>query len=364
MAKETENRKWEHIEICINKEVQFQRKTAGFEDIELIHQSVPELDLNDIDTTLNFLGARFDYPILINAMTGGHAQSTKINRLLAQIASEFNIPMEVGSQRAAIENEELIGTYKITREAAAYVTGDLFLIGNIGAAQLVQSSESKDDGIQLAKKCIEMIDANALAIHLNPLQEALQKEGDVNYKGLLPKLGKIIKQIKVPVIVKETGNGLSIDALKALKEIGVKYVDISGAGGTSWAAIESYRHEENSVPAIVANNFRDWGIPSVISILMAVKMGFNVIAAGGIRSGIDIAKSIACGAEMAGLALPFLRSAFLENADILRAQMIMFRKELRTSMFLTRSATLKDLKGAQKLFFGRINEWIKNLDLI
>ncbi|MHA1266593.1 MAG: type 2 isopentenyl-diphosphate Delta-isomerase [Candidatus Helarchaeota archaeon] len=361
ISKETETRKLEHIEICLNKNVQFKRKTAGFEEIELVHQSIPELNLKEIDTTLKFLGEEFSYPILINAMTGGHALSTKINRTLAQIAAEFNIPMGVGSQRAALEDNTLVGTYRIAREAAQFVSGKIFLIGNIGAAQLIKT-ESPNHATQLVKECIEMIEADAIAIHLNPLQEALQKEGDVDYKGLINKLGRIIKTVKVPVIIKETGNGLSPQVLKALKAVGVKYVDVSGAGGTSWAAIESFRHEENSVPALVANDFRDWGIPTAVSTILAAKMGFNVIASGGIRSGIDIAKALACGAEMAGLALPFLKSAYMENVDILRAQLLLFSKELKTSMFLTGSANLASLKLAKKIFFGRIKDWLTQLE--
>ncbi len=363
MTKETEDRKLEHIEICLNKNVQFAEKSAGFDEIELIHQSIPEMDLNEIDPTAEFLGMRFDYPILINAITGGHPQSAKINKALGQIASEFNIPMAVGSQRAALENNELINTYKIAREAADNVTRKIFLIGNIGAAQLIKKSEDDNYAVNIIKECIEMITADALAIHLNPLQEALQKEGDLNYKGLLNKLAKIVKQIKVPIIIKETGNGLSWEVLKALKDIGIKNVDISGAGGTSWAAIESYRHEENTIPALIAKNFRDWGIPTVISTLMAVKLGFNVIASGGVRSGIDIAKALACGANLVGLALPFLRGAYLENLDLLRAQLMMYTKELRTTMFITKAANIVELKSVKKIYFGRIKEWITNLEL-
>ncbi len=364
ISKETESRKLEHIKICLEREVQFKRKIAGFQEMELVHQSLPELDLAKVDTSLQFLGFKFNYPILINAMTGGHAESIKINKALAQIASEFNIPMAVGSQRAAIENADLIKTYRIAREAAQYVSGGIFLIGNIGAAQVLGESGAGSNGVKLVKQCVEMIDANAMAIHLNPLQEALQKEGDVNYEGLLGKLSKIVKSVKVPIIVKEIGNGLSKEALRSLKDIGVKYVDVSGAGGTSWAAIESYRHESGSVEAMIAENFRDWGIPTVASVLLAAKMGLNVIASGGVRSGIDIAKSIACGADMAGFALPFLKPAFMENVNILRAQLQMFTKELKTTMFLTKSANLKELKGAKKIFFGQTKQWIEGLELV
>ena len=353
ISKKTENRKLDHIKICLKDDVEFKTKSAGFEEVELIHQSLPELDYQKIDMTTKFLGRQFDYPILINAMTGGHPESAKVNKTLAQFASEFNIPMEVGSQRAAIENVDLIGTYGIAREFTKSAGGNIFLIGNIGGGQLVQHY-----GIEEVQKCIEMIDADALAIHLNPLQEALQKEGNVNYQNLLGKIKEIITQIKVPIIIKETGNGLSQGALKSLKDIGVKYVDVSGAGGTSWAAVESYRHGKDNEFAKIAINFRDWGIPTVVSTIMAVKIGLNVICSGGIRTGIDIAKSIACGADIAGIALPFLEHAFQEDLDGLRDQMKIFIRELQTSMFLTKSANIEKMKTAKKIFLGKIKEWI------
>lgn len=356
ISKETENRKLEHINICLSNDVEFKSKTAGFKEIELIHQSLPELNYQEIDMKINFMDYHFDYPILINAMTGGHPESVKINKALAQIASEFNIPMEVGSQRAGIENEDLIKTYRIAREASQYAAGEIFLIGNIGGGQLV-----KEYGLEEVKKCIEMIDANALAIHINPLQEALQKEGDMNYRELLSKIKSIVKQVKVPIIIKETGNGFSNAALKSLKEIGIKYVDVSGAGGTSWAVVESLRHGKYSESARIADDFREWGIPTVISTLMAVKLGFNVISSGGIRTGIDIAKAIACGADIAGLALPFLKSAFREDLNALRVQMRTLVKELKICMFLTKSANIEQLKSAEKIFFGKIKQWVDTI---
>jgi isopentenyl-diphosphate delta-isomerase len=203
-----------------------------------------------------------------------------------------------------------------------------------------------------------MIEADAVAIHLNPLQEALQKEGDVDYRSLLNQIRDVIKQVKIPVIIKETGNGLSREALKSLKDIGVKHVDVSGAGGTSWAAVESYRHQPTSKNAIIANSFRDWGLPTVISTVLAAKAGFKVISSGGVRSGIDIAKSIACGADIAGIALPFLASAYREDLEALRTQMQILINQLKTCMFLTKSANIEELKAAERIYFGKIRQWV------
>ncbi len=352
ISKETENRKLEHLKICMEKNVEFKSKTPGFDDIELIHHALPELDYQKIVTKTKFLGRQFDFPILINGMTGGHPLSKKINNLLAQIALNFNIPIEVGSQRAALENSALEETYRVVRD----VSSDIFVIGNIGAAQLVNGY-----GIKEVEKCIKMIDANALAIHLNPLQESLQKEGNLNFQNLLGTLKKLIKQISIPIIIKETGAGVSESDLKLLKSIGVEYIDVGGAGGTSWAAIESFRHEEDTELSDVAKAFWDWGIPTVISTIIAARMGFRVIASGGIRTGIDIAKAIACGADFVGIALPFLKNAYSENLGAVVTQMNIFIKELKVCMFLTKSAHIEDLKSAEKIFFGKIKQWLDSV---
>jgi isopentenyl-diphosphate delta-isomerase len=354
ISKKTENRKLEHIKICLNEDIEFKTKTTGFEEIELIHHALPELNYQEINLSTKFFETQFDFPILINAMTGGHQESKKINKSLAQIALEFNIPMELGSQRAALENETLIDTYRVARD----VSSKIFLIGNIGAAQLVDHPS-----IKKLEKCIEMIDANALAIHLNPLQEVLQKEGNVNYQNLLKNIKEIIGQIKIPIIIKETGNGLSKSDLEALKSVGVSYVDVSGAGGTSWAAVESYRYVQDEDSINFAPSFRDWGIPTAVSTIFAVKMGFRVISSGGIRSGIDIAKAIACGAGLAGIARPFLKYAHSEDLEALRTQMKILIKELKISSFLTKSHNVEALKSAEKIVFGKTKEWLEAFKL-
>jgi isopentenyl-diphosphate delta-isomerase len=282
-------------------------------------------------------------------MTGGHPESKKVNKMLAQLALNFDIPMEVGSQRAALENEELRETYRIVRD----VSSEIFVIGNIGAAQLVNGYGNRE-----IEKVIEMIDANALAVHLNPLHEALQREGNLNHQNLLGAIKKVIKQVHLPVIIKETGNGMSEKDLKLLKSIGVEYIDVGGAGGTSWAAIESFRNEDDYELAEVAKAFWDWGVPTIISTIIAAGMGFKVISSGGIRTGIDIAKAIACGAGMTGVALPFLKDAYNENFGGLVSQVNILVRELKTCMFLTKSANIEELKSAEKIFFGKIKTWV------
>ena len=327
------------------------RKLPDLRRLSLIHHALPELDYQKLVTKTTFLGREFDYPILINAMTGGHPVSKKINSLLAQIALKFNIPIEVGSQRAALENSALEDTYRVVRD----ISSDIFVIGNIGAAQLVSGY-----GIKELEKCIKMIDANALAIHLNPLQESLQKEGNLNFQNLLATLKKLIKEIDIPIIIKETGAGMNDIDLKLLKSIGVEYVDVSGAGGTSWAAIESFRHEEDIELSEVAKAFWDWGIPTAVSTMIAARLGFKVIASGGIRTGIDIAKAIACGADYVGIALPFLKNAYNENLEALVTQMNILIKELKGCMFLTKSLNIVELKSAETIVFGKIKQWMES----
>jgi len=350
ISKETVNRKLEHLRICLEKNIEFKSKTPGFDEVELIHNALPEINYENIDLRTNFLGKRFDFPILINAMTGGHPESKKVNKMLAQLAMNFDIPIEVGSQRAALENSELKETYRIVRD----VSSEIFVIGNIGSAQLVSGYDNKD-----IEKVIGMIDANALAIHLNPLHEILQREGNLNFQNLLEAIKRILKQLHIPLIVKETGNGMSKKDLSLLKSIGIEYVDVGGAGGTSWAAIESFRHEDDYEMAEVAKAFWDWGIPTIISTTIAAKMGFRVISSGGIRTGIDIAKAIACGAGMTGIALPFLKNAYNENFGGLVSQINILIKELKACMFLTKSANIDELKSAEKIFFGKIKQWIE-----
>ncbi len=349
ITKDTESRKSDHIEISLNKDVSFQNKTTGFEEIELIHHALPELNFEEIDTRITLFNKEFNVPILIEAMTGGNKKSKEINEILANIAVEYNIPMGLGSQRAAIENENLINTYKIARD----VSDELFLIGNIGAAQLV-----KGYGIEEVNKCVEMIKANAIAIHLNPLQECLQKEGDKNFKGILSKLEDLHNSLSIPIIVKETGCGFSREDLKLINTIGIKTIDVAGAGGTSWAAVEHYRNSEFPVLENLSKTFWDWGIPTAISTIIASELGMDVISSGGLRNGLDIAKAISCGASLSGIALPFLKDANEKNKEGLRQKLVQYISELKTAMFLSKATNIEELQLAEKVIFGKTKQWL------
>lgn len=322
--KKTSSRKKDHVDITIYKNVQYS-KTTGLEEFDFIHNSLPEIDFNKIDLSTNFLSKTIKFPILITGMTGGYAGAEKINRSLAQTAEEHKIAFGLGSQRAMIESPSLLKTYSV-RDVAPSIP----IISNLGAYQLKKYS------VQQIESLVSSIESDALAVHLNPLQEIIQPEGDRDFSGVLDAIMKISNQISVPVIAKETGAGISTEVAIKLKEAGVKYIDVSGAGGTSWSKVEYER--KGSVPG-----FEEWGIPTAQSILMC-RGTLPLIASGGIRNGIDCAKSIALGAEIAGAAQPFIK-ALTEKR--LEKEMQKWEDQLKITAFLTGCSTHSELKCAK-----------------
>jgi isopentenyl-diphosphate delta-isomerase len=288
MAETTGKRKADHIRICIEQKAQAKKTTAGFEDIQFVHRALPELDRQKISLSTSFLGKKLSAPIIVGAMTGGTEEATKINGSIAEAVEKLGLGMGVGSQRAGIEDVKLVKTYSVTRKKAPTA----FLIANIGGVQLVHGY-----GLKEVKKAMEMIDADALAIHLNAVQETVQPEGQTNFKGILSKIQETASKLEKPVIVKETGCGVSAEDAKALEDAGVKAIDVGGVGGTSFAAVEYYR---STSPNIMSEIFWDWGIPTAISLIEVTQtVKIPVIASGGVRSGLDIAKSIALNASLA-----------------------------------------------------------------
>lgn len=295
-----ENRKAEHIRINLEENVDFPHLTTGLERYRFLHQALPELDLHDIDSTVNLFGKRLSAPILISSMTGGTDIAHRINRHLAEAAQTHKIAMGLGSQRAAVVDSSLAYSYQI-RDLAP----DILLFANVGAVQL-----NYGFGIDQCRQAVEMVNADALILHFNVLQEAVQPEGDVNFSGLLEKVEKVCRQVGVPVIAKEVGWGFSERDVRALANAGVAAVDVAGAGGTSWSEVE-YHRAPTAFHARVARSFADWGIPTADAIRYAKQAAPNlpIIASGGLRDGIDIAKCIALGALIGGLAGPFLKAA-------------------------------------------------------
>ncbi len=327
MENKTTERKSEHIRICLDKPVEFEKKTNGFEKYDFVHNALPELEWNDIDTSTVFMGKKFSMPLLVEAMTGGTHETRKINQNLARAAGEIGIGMGIGSQRAAIENPEAVSTFQVRN-----VAPDIFLLANLGAAQIVEYSPDK------IKSAVEMINADALVIHLNTAQELFQKGGHRKWKNVLAGINSACS-LGFPVIVKEVGCGISADVARRLEESGVSAIDVAGAGGTSWIKVEYYNNSST-----LSKQFFEWGIPTAESLEQCSKsVSIPLIASGGIRTGMDIAKSIAMGASLAGMALPLLRPA-TESYEAVKEKLEEIRTGLKATMLLVGVRNIEELK--------------------
>jgi isopentenyl-diphosphate delta-isomerase len=352
LAEETEKRKADHIRICLNENAQARKTTTGFEDVHLVHKALPEINKHSVDLSTTVFGHKFAAPLIVGAMTGGTAEATRINAAIAEAVETLHLGMGVGSQRAAIENVKLEKTFAVARKKAPTA----FLIANLGGIQLVLGY-----GLKEVKKAIEIIDADAVAIHLNPLQEAVQPEGQTNFKDVLEKIGEIASAVDKPVIVKETGSGIAAEDAEKLEAAGVKGIDVSGAGGTSFAAVEYYRAKgkENSVQRFLGDAFWDWGTPTVASLVeTAQTVKIPVIASGGVRSGVDIAKALALGASLAGLSQPVLPAAVKGAKDTENALSFLM-DELRNAMFLVGAESVAQLSKVPVVVTGKTAEWLK-----
>ena len=326
------SRKADHIQINLEEDVQSSLVT-GLSRYRFVHSALPEISLDEVDLSLELFGKRLSAPILISSMTGGTSKAGEINRRLAIAAQEAGIAMGLGSQRVALERPNAAASFQVRKYAP-----DILLFANLGAVQL-----NYGYGLIECQRAVEMIEANALILHLNPLQEALQPEGNIDFSGLLKKIENICRKLSVPVIMKEVGWGISQKAAVALAEAGVSAIDVAGAGGTSWSQVEMYRMENES-SARVASAFRDWGIPTVESIL-AVKASASklpIIASGGLKNGIDIAKCVTLGATLGGMAGRFLKASAvsLEETHLNVHEVI---REIKICMFASGAKTLKEL---------------------
>ncbi len=329
-------RKSDHIRINLEEDVR-SGLTTGLERYHFIHQALPELNLADVNLNLDIFGKKLNAPILISSMTGGTADAAAINRTLASAAQETGVAMGLGSQRAAIEQPDLAVTFKV-RDVAP----DILLLANLGAVQL-----NYRYGIAECQRAVDMIEADALILHLNALQEAVQPEGDTHFAGLLKKIEHVCKSLPVPVIAKEVGWGFSEKAAKMLAEAGIAAIDVAGAGGTSWSQVEMHRAQDESQSRLAAA-FINWGIPTAESILNVRRAapGLPIFASGGLRSGVEIAKSIALGAHLGGMAGPFLKAAVRSLEDTLQS-IAEIRNEIKVCMFAAGVPDLESLRNTQ-----------------
>jgi isopentenyl-diphosphate Delta-isomerase len=330
----TQARKADHLRVCLEEDVQSHQITSGLEHYRFTHCCLPECDRHDLNLTTTFLGKAMGAPLLISSMTGGTEQAQTINRRLATVAQHYGLAMGVGSQRVAIENPEVVPTFAVRSLAP-----DIPLFANIGAVQLNYSY-----GLEQCQKAVDILAADALILHINPLQEAVQTKGDTNFKDLFSKIANLCKQLPVPVIAKEVGNGISGAMAQRLLEAGVMAIDVAGAGGTSWALVESGRATD-PIQRRLGKTFANWGIPTADCVCQVRSLlpTIPLIASGGLRDGLDAAKAIALGADLAGLALPFLQAADVSEAAAHELAEILIA-ELRTTLFCTGCLDLAALK--------------------
>ncbi len=353
MVSVIEKRKADHIKLCATKDVAFKDKTTLLEEVELNYKSLPELNLREINLSTEFLGKKFSFPFIASAITGGAQVSKKINKDIATACQEVGVGMGLGSIRAMIQQPSLIETYYI-RDVAP----DIFLAGNIGVAQLKQFTPEQ------LNEALSALEVNALAIHLNSAQEAVQPEGDADFTGLIAKIAEFSDKIKVPVYVKEVGHGISYAVALALKDTKIKAIDVQGAGGTSWTMVDALRHKDGfGLP------FRDFGLPTAVSLIetrnalcvtaLHSEPSKKIIASGGIRNGLEAVKAIVLGADMVGNAMPILRAQQKNGASGVVTYLNNFKKEMEISSFLIGCQNLKELHEEKPILFGKLRQWIE-----
>ena len=334
----TSSRKKDHVLLTVNRDVAFRGKSTGFEHWEFVHNALPEINFSDISTETMFLSKRLSFPFMISCMTGGYADAKRINKNLAEVCEEHGVAMGVGSQRQALEDTTYHSSFSVAREAAPTIP----IVGNIGAAEVAKLADASP-----VQRLADLIRADAFAVHLNPLQEFLQPEGNANFRGVLRGIETLVRGLSIPVIVKEIGAGISKDVAQRLISAGVGIIDVAGAGGTSWAGVEILRRKERHVNDL----FWDWGIPTSEALRQVASFktsspGLSLIASGGMTNGLEAAKAFALGADMIAAARPMLQVLMASGKKGLSGCLDRWMNEFKGTMFLVGAPSLKRLREA------------------
>lgn len=343
------SRKGDHLDLATSGDVGFKTTSTLFECVRFVHDALPELDVAAVELGTVVLGKRLSAPILIAGMTGGTERAERINRELALIAEQRGYAFGLGSQRAMLKKPETRSSY-----AVRDVAPNVLLLGNIGA---VQAAAMSTQGV---RDLAEAVGADAICLHLNPAQEIIQADGDRDFRGIVDTFGRLTGELPIPVVAKETGCGISKNAAKRLAAAGVRHVDVSGAGGTSWVAVEL--HRASGAQRTLGERFREWGIPTAAAVLSVGSVGFKTIfATGGIDNGLDVAKAIALGASAAGVARAALQAFERGGPEGANAFFDQIELELRAAMLLTGSKTIAELARAERLVVGDLSHWARQI---
>lgn len=338
-------RKVDHLELCASDEVAFRARSTLLECVQLVHQSLPELACAEIDTSIGLFGKRLRAPLIIAAMTGGSDRSASVNRELSAIAEARGYGFGLGSQRAMQRSPETAWTYEVRAQAPSTL-----VLGNVGVVQARQTTSAALS--QLAAD----IGADALCVHMNPAMELIQEEGDRDFRGCVDTFARLVRELPIPVVAKETGNGISRQTAAQLRQVGVEAVDVSGAGGTSWVGVEALRAQEQA--RAVGESLWDWGVPTAASVAYAVQAGLVTIATGGIRTGLDVARALALGASAAGIARPMLQALNEGGRASAESYLDRVERELRAVMLLCGARNLADLRRAPRIVTGELKDWL------
>ena len=341
-----EQRKLDHILLCAEEDVESRARTTLLEQVAIAHRSLPEISVDEIDMSTEIHGKRVALPLMVSGMTGGTPKASKINRDLARVAQRMGMMFGLGSQRAMMRDPRLTETY-----AVRDVAPDVLICGNIGVVQAAESSTAE------LQELAGAIDADFLCVHLNPAQEIVQDHGDRDFRGCVDALARLVEELPIPVIAKETGGGMSPQTLDQLCGAGVSAVDVSGAGGTTWVGVEALRG--SPVAASIGDVLWDWGVPTAASVVFAHRRGLDTIASGGIRNGLDAARALALGANVASAALPYLRAAFDGGYDAAIEVATVMRDTVRAVMLLTGSKNLAELRAAPRITGATLDRWLE-----